>query len=235
MEIYSYLCYQRTTNTLFEANNTIIHKSHITIGIYNMNEQTTLFSIGHGQKPLEEFYEELISFGIQFVIDVRSTPFSKWAPQYNQKEIANYLKNHNIVYAYMGNIIGGRPINESCYDSEGHFDYEKMAQEPSFKEGIKRLVNANEKRFNVAVMCSESDPSLCHRSKLIGRELYENYNINMKHIVSAGVFIDEVHVIMELTKGQWTPPDQSLFPCPMPYFKSKKIYKEETEEVFAYD
>lgn len=200
-----------------------------------MNKQTTLYSIGHGQKPLEEFYEELISFGIQYVIDVRSSPFSKWAPQYNQKEIAHYLRNNEIVYAYMGNTIGGRPINEFCYDDEGHFDYEKMAQEPSFKEGLLRLVNANEKKFNVAVMCSESDPSLCHRSKLIGRELYENFHINMKHIVSAGEFIDETHVIMELTKCQWTPPDMSLFPYPMPYFKSRKVYKEETEEALVYD
>jgi uncharacterized protein (DUF488 family) len=200
-----------------------------------MNIQTTLYSIGHGQKTLEEFYEELTSFNIQYVIDVRSSPYSKWAPQYNQREIAQYLRNNNIVYAYMGNIIGGRPINDLCYDSEGHFDYEKMAQESSFKKGLNRLVNANEKQFNVAVMCSESDPALCHRSKLIGRELYENYHINMKHIVSAGKFVDEIHVIMELTKGQWTPSNQNLFPYPMPYFKSKKIYKEETEEVFAYD
>lgn len=200
-----------------------------------MNSQTTLYSIGHGQKLLDEFYKELKSFGIQYVIDVRSSPFSKWAPQYNQREIAHYLKSNDIVYAYMGNIIGGRPINDFCYDVDGHFDYEKMAQEPSFKEGLIRLVKANERQFNVAVMCSESDPSQCHRSKLIGRELYENYKINMKHIVSEGEFIDEVHVIMELTKGKWTPPEMSLFPDSMPYFKSRKIYKEETEEVFVYD
>lgn len=203
-----------------------------------MNVQTTLYSIGHGQKSLDEFYEELISFGIQYVIDVRSSPFSKWAPQFNQREIANYLKSKGLVYAYMGNVIGGRPVNDFCYDEKGHFDYEKMAKEPSFKDGLLRLVTANERQFIVAVMCSESDPSQCHRSKLIGRELYENYHINMKHIVAPGGFIDEVHVIMELTKGKWTPPDMSLFPYPMPYFKSRKVYKEETEETeekFAYD
>ena len=203
--------------------------------ISGMNVQTTLYSIGHGQKPLEEFYYELTSFGIQYVIDVRSSPFSKWAPQYNQREIAFFLKSNNIVYVYMGNIIGGRPLNESCYDLEGHYDYKKMAQEPSFKKGLLRLVNANERQFNVAVMCSESDPLMCHRSKLIGRELYENYHINMKHILSVDKYIDEIHVIMELTKGQWIPPEMSLFPYPMPYFKSRKNYKEETEELLTYD
>jgi uncharacterized protein (DUF488 family) len=195
-----------------------------------MKIQTSIYSIGHGQKTLKEFCEELSSFGIQYVIDVRSSPFSKWAPQYNQREISQFLKCHGFIYAYMGNIIGGRPNNGLCYDKDGHFDYEKMSRETSFKEGLLRLVNANEKQYNVALMCSESDPSLCHRSKLIGRELYEQYHINMKHIISVGEFIDEIHIVMKLTKGHWTPPDMSLFPNHMPYFKSKKNYKEETED-----
>lgn len=200
-----------------------------------MKDLTTIFSIGHGQKELEEFYEELSSFEIQYVIDVRSSPFSKWASQFNQREISLFLRNHGIVYAFMGDTLGGRPINEFCNDAEGHFDYERMAQKQTFKDGIQRLINANEKQFKVAVMCSESDPSLCHRSKLIGRELYENYHINMKHIIAPREFVDECQVVLDLTKGQWTPPEASLFPCPMPYFKSRKVYKEETGETIAYD
>lgn len=197
--------------------------------------EATLYSIGHGQKPLEEFYKELLSFGIQYVIDVRSSPFSRWAPQFNQQDIALFLKEHNIVYAYMGDTIGGRPNSDLCYDSEGHFDYEKMAEVPAFQNSLKRLVSANEQHLNVAVMCSESDPSLCHRSKLIGRELYDKYRINMKHIIEPRKFIDECSLVEALTEGGWNP--NSLFgEEPMPYFKSRKAYKEEHEEIsLAYD
>ena len=158
--------------------------------------EASLYSIGHGQKPIEEFYNELLSFDIQYVIDVRSSPFSKWAPQFNQQDIAIFLKSHNIVYVYMGDTIGGRPDSDSCYDDEGHFDYEKMAEVPAFQNSLERLASANEQHLNVAIMCSESDPSLCHRSKLIGRELYDKYHINMKHIIEPYKCIDECSLII---------------------------------------
>lgn len=192
--------------------------------------EASLYSIGHGQKPIEEFYNELLSFDIQYVIDVRSSPFSKWAPQFNQQDIAIFLKSHNIVYVYMGDTIGGRPDSDSCYDDEGHFDYEKMAEVPAFQNSLERLASANEQHLNVAIMCSESDPSLCHRSKLIGRELYDKYHINMKHIIEPYKCIDECSLIIALTKGGWNP--NSLFgEEPIPHFKSRKAYKEETEEI----
>lgn len=197
--------------------------------------ETSLYSIGHGQKDIEEFYNELLSFGIQYVIDVRSNPFSKWAPQYNQQELSLFLNRHNIIYVYMGDTIGGRPNSDSCYDDEGYYDYEKMAEVPAFQTSLGRLVSANEQQFKVAIMCSESDPSQCHRSKLIGRELYDKHHINMKHILEPNKFIDECNLVIALTKGAWNP--NSLFgEEPMPHFKSRKSYKEETENFsVAYD
>ena len=40
---------------------------------------STLYSIGHGNKTIEEFEEELRSFGILYLIDVRTKPYSKVA------------------------------------------------------------------------------------------------------------------------------------------------------------
>ena len=45
---------------------------------------STLYSIGHGNKTIEEFEEELRSFGIQYLIDVRTKPYSEWNPSFNQ-------------------------------------------------------------------------------------------------------------------------------------------------------
>lgn len=39
--------------------------------------ESTIFSIGHGQKKIEEFIAELKSFDIQFLLDIRSKPYSK--------------------------------------------------------------------------------------------------------------------------------------------------------------
>lgn len=106
-----------------------------------------------------------------------------------------------------------------------------MAAQTAFKRGLERLVLANEKGVHLAVMCSESDPALCHRSKLIGRELYVDYGIDMLHIVAPGKYHKESEVIKELTKSQWTP-EPAFFTeeMKMPHFKSKKSYLQGSQE-----
>ena len=47
-------------------------------------KDTTIYSIGHGNKKIEDFIGELKSFKIQFLLDIRSKPYSKWNPQFNQ-------------------------------------------------------------------------------------------------------------------------------------------------------
>ncbi len=200
---------------------------------------STLYSIGHGQKTPEEFISELQFFRIQYLIDVRTSPFSKWASHFNQGIIEHLLNSYNIKYVYMGDKIGGRPLNDECYDDEGFFDYEKMAQTQEFKEGLLRLVKANANGNFVAIMCSESDPTQCHRSKLIGRELYFNHNIDMQHIISSNRAKSETQILIELTKGDWRPEGNIFGICEPPYFKSRKAYKkeeiEENELELCYD
>lgn len=185
-----------------------------------------LYSIGHGQKTFEELVEELLSFNIGYLIDVRSSPFSKWAPQFNRGTIENLLNGFPIRYVYMGDQIGGRPLNDDCYDEEGFFDYHKMALVPQFIKGLQRLINANSKHLRVAVMCSESNPAECHRSKLIGRELYFGSGISMSHIIASNKIRSQVEIMTELDRGKGNWPEGNLFDQPKPpYFKSRKSYR----------
>lgn len=198
-----------------------------------------LYSIGHGQKSFDELMIELLSFDISFLIDVRSIPFSKWASQFNRGVIETSLGENNIRYVYLGDVIGGRPLNDSCYDDEGYFDYQKMALMPQFITGLRRLILANEQHLKVAVMCSEANPAECHRSKLIGRELFFGADIAMAHIIAPSKIRTQVDIMTELdlNKGNW--PNGDIFnPSPEPpYFKSRKSYKkvEFLEEFNPYD
>lgn len=192
-----------------------------------MCNKSTLYSIGHGQKSQEKFILELKSFDIHYIADVRSNPYSKWAPQYyNRGTIEGWLRQEGIKYTYMGDNIGGRANNDKCYDEEGYFDYRTMAEEPSFKKGLQRLVKAHSNKYRVAIMCSESNPTECHRSKLIGRELYSVYHISVNHIVAVNKIISQEEIIKKLTKGSWEP-RFNLFTkeCDPPYFKSRKSYR----------
>ncbi len=145
-------------------------------------KESTLYSIGHGNKSIESLIEELKYFNIEFLIDIRSKPYSKYNPQFNQNELKFSLLNNNIKYTYMGDILGGLPNDDSCY-TNGYVDYNKLKDKDFFKQGLQRLIKANEKKLRVAIMCSESKPEECHRTKLIGEEL-RKFDINLKHIVS---------------------------------------------------
>lgn len=163
-------------------------------------EKTPLYTVGHGNRKSEDFLAILKKFKIDYLIDVRSMPYSKFNPQFNQNELKSFLELHKITYVFMGDTIGGRPKDKSCYDDEGKVDYDVLKSKDFFKQGLDRLITAYEKDINLVLMCSESKPCECHRSKLIGKVL-DIDNIKLMHIDEKGNLKDQKNVIAELNKG----------------------------------
>jgi uncharacterized protein (DUF488 family) len=148
-------------------------------------EKHYLYSIGHGRRPAEEFLRLLEENAIDHLIDVRTTPYSRFNPQYNKNVLQTFLESHSIKYIHMGEQLGGRPRDPECYNEKGKTDYSVLELKPYFLEGIERLKTAYSKKLRVALMCSESKPQECHRSLLIGKVLLER-NIPMLHIDEKG-------------------------------------------------
>ena len=145
--------------------------------------KSSLYSIGHGNKTIEKFVYELKQFDIEYLVDVRTTPFSKWNPQFNQNNLKYILRENNIGYIFLGDKIGGLPSDKSCYTEKGKIDYKLVRKKNFFKEGLERLVMAHSKQIKIATMCSETNPEECHRSKLIGKELLSK-GIDTNHILN---------------------------------------------------
>ncbi len=163
-----------------------------------------IYSIGHSNKSVDELIKELKLYGIQFLIDVRSTPYSKFHPQFNREQLQIAINNTgDIKYGYMGDVIGGLPKMPECY-TNGKVDYGKIRKMPFFINGIERLVSANEQGFPTCVMCSEGDPHMCHRTKLIGEAL-RDHGIIMQHICTGhngkSILKSQIDVIQEVNKG----------------------------------
>ena len=49
-----------------------------------------LYTIGHSTYPIEHFLELLKKYEVQYILDVRSTPFSRYAFQYNADVLEKY-------------------------------------------------------------------------------------------------------------------------------------------------
>jgi uncharacterized protein (DUF488 family) len=110
------------------------------------------------------------------------------------------ITKQEIKYVYMGEELGGLPTDTSCYTNK-RVDYNKLITKDFFQKGLERLLKADEKGFNVAIMCSESNPAECHRTKLIGVELLDR-GLELRHIIGIGKEKSQADVINELTKGE---------------------------------
>lgn len=162
--------------------------------------QSTIYSIGHGNKTLEKFIEELHAFKIEYLFDVRSKPYSKFNPHFNSTLLEAELAQSGITYVYLGNHLGGLPSDISCY-VKGKVDYEKIKEKDFFQEGINLIVDANHEKMTIVLMCSESKPETCHRSKLIGQELLK-HDISLKHIINSNLIKNQKNVMDALTQGK---------------------------------
>ena len=178
-----------------------------------------IYSIGHGNKDIRRFIEELKAFNVQFLIDVRTKPYSKFWPHFDRERLKTSLLNNSVKYLFLGDKLGGLPDDPSCY-RDGLVDYDRLKSSTQFLNGIDRLVTADQKELNVAVMCSESKPEECHRSKAIGEVLAER-NIVMVHILSEDSSKDQGTVMNELTGGK---AGTDLFGNE-PSFTSRKKYR----------
>lgn len=142
-----------------------------------------IYTIGHSNHSIEKFISLLKRNKINVIADVRSTPFSRHNPHFNQKELKESLGKAGTKYLFMGKELGGRP-NGTEYYNEGTVDYKKVAEREEFKNGIERLLKGRED-YNIALMCSEKDPLNCHRMLLVGKELVK-LKIPVKHILADG-------------------------------------------------
>ncbi len=160
-----------------------------------------IYTIGYGSRSIEQFIEVLQQHKIAYLIDVRSTPYSRYKPEFSREALAAELQRHRIRYVFMGATLGGQPDNEDCYDENGQVDYQKVKDTKNYQRGIERLQTAFDQQQCVALMCSEGKPEQCHRSKLIGASLDEQ-DISLIHIDENDEQQTQEKVIDRLTGGQ---------------------------------
>jgi len=148
-----------------------------------------LFTIGHSNLSIEAFVLLLRQHGITAVADVRSHPFSRYLPHFNQSEIKASLSAVGIQYVFLGKELGARPEDLSCYDVSGKALYQRIAATPLFSEGIQRILSLAKDRgaanYKISLMCAEKDPITCHRTILVCHKL-KDFNLQINHILSDG-------------------------------------------------
>jgi uncharacterized protein (DUF488 family) len=144
---------------------------------------STVYTVGHSTHPIDRFLELLQRHGIRVVADVRSTPFSRFNPQFNRANLGQGLTSAGIRYEFMGQELGARTSDPSCFEN-GRVSYARLAATPLFQRGLARLRELA-RTERVAMMCAEREPLDCHRTILIAREM-ERAGDAVTHILADG-------------------------------------------------
>ena len=135
-----------------------------------------VFTIGHSNHLFSKFLELIQTKNINILVDVRSSPYSKYSPHFNKKPLQKALEINNIKYVYLGNKIGGKPRDKKFYHDD-KLVYHRLEKDEKYQEGLKELLMLCEDNL-IVIMCSEEDPYRCHRHHLISQSLLKNgYNI----------------------------------------------------------
>jgi uncharacterized protein (DUF488 family) len=143
----------------------------------------TIFTIGHGLLDLDRFVANLQAHEVETVVDVRSHPTSVRAPQFDKERLEEALRSKGLKYRWAGRTLGGRPPAHLTTPG-GAPDYERMAAEPATAQAIEYLIELSQ-RERVAIMCSESLPEGCHRTRMLEPEL-EQRGASVEHILPSG-------------------------------------------------
>jgi uncharacterized protein (DUF488 family) len=165
-----------------------------------MASAPALWTIGHSNHELDRFLALVRGAAIAYVVDVRSSPYSRYSPQFNREQLERALARNSIGYLFLGTALGGRPDQDEHYDADGHALYAPMAARPEFQQGIARVLHGAT-RHRLGLLCGCGRPQDCHRRLLVGKVLCER-GAELRHVLPDGDVMTERSVDISIDGAQ---------------------------------
>jgi uncharacterized protein (DUF488 family) len=171
-----------------------------------------IYTVGHSNHPIERFIGLLQPHGITALADVRSTPYSRFNPQFRREKLQAALAVAGIQYVFLGEELGARSNDPAVYDADGRVSYAQLAKTDLFRRGIERL-KTGMADHRISIMCAEREPLDCHRTILVSRELVRE-GIPVTHILADGSLETHDHAMQRLVASMKLP-ETDLFGDPV--------------------
>lgn len=171
------------------------------------SRNTELLTLGHSTHSIERFIALLRGAGATAVADVRSSPYSRYSPQYSKDALRSALSEAGIAYTFLGEEFGARSTDSFCYRN-GKVQYSKLAQSSPFADGIQRVFEGSMK-YRIAFVCAEKDPIECHRALLVARA-FSDRGKSVSHIHSDGTLEPHTNLESRLLAA-WKLPEGDMF------------------------
>ena len=122
-------------------------------------EISTMWTIGHSTRSIEEFIGLLKSHGITLLVDVRRFPASRRYPHFNGTDLARSLDAAGIASQHMPTLGGRRPGRPDSgnlgWRNAGFRGYADYMQTDEFQRAIEELMAYGTSTRKV-IMCAEA-------------------------------------------------------------------------------
>ncbi|HEU4853273.1 MAG TPA: DUF488 domain-containing protein [Telluria sp.] len=146
--------------------------------------QVLVCTIGHSNRPLDDFLALLASNQIECVVDIRTVPKSRHNPQFGQDQLPHSLAAAGVNYRYieeLGGLRHARPDSANAgWRNKSFRGYADHMQSEEFARGMALLVELAV-RQRCALMCAEAVPWRCHRSMVGDALLVRGFRV--EHII----------------------------------------------------
>jgi uncharacterized protein (DUF488 family) len=130
-----------------------------------------IWTLGHGNRSLEEFLELLKGHHIELLVDVRRFPTSKW-PHFRSEDLRKSLERRGIEYTHMPGLGGFRTGG-----------YVKHMETEEFRQALEELLRIARHR-RIAIMCAERLFFRCHRRFIADALVARGWEVH--HIIEKG-------------------------------------------------
>jgi uncharacterized protein (DUF488 family) len=128
---------------------------------------STLYTIGHSTRSLDELVSALKAHGIETLVDIRAFPMSRRLPHFNRESLEHALPEHGIRYIWMKALGGyrkatGQNSPHTALRNASFRNYADYTLTPEFEQAIAELVEIAA-GSRTAYMCAERVYFRCHR------------------------------------------------------------------------
>lgn len=131
-------------------------------------ELADFFTVGYTGRKLDDLLTAMVNAGVRTLIDIRQNPISMYRPELSKSNLDEAVARAGLKYLHVPALGVPRDISAKAI-ATGTRDviwrwYDEHVVEPYVGRNLHHFLNSVE--HPVAMMCTEVDPTECHRHRL---------------------------------------------------------------------
>jgi ParB/RepB/Spo0J family partition protein len=125
-------------------------------------------TVGYSQKTMDDLLKSLKGAEVKVLVDVRKNPQSMYRPEFNKDALQGELKSKGMGYVHLPELGIPRELRDEVYGGKTSAKevLDQYERDVLKNGGLHKLLESVKGKGTFAVMCTEVDPTNCHRHKI---------------------------------------------------------------------